>query len=264
MLEIETVGDGAAPAGGYIICCAPRSGSTLLCDLLAATLRAGVPDSFFMRQVDPVWAQVWGLPERGDLTEAAYGAAYLAAAIAAGSGDTGVFGLRLMQENLGDLMQMIDGVYPGLALDRARLRAAFGDMIFIHLSRADKVAQAVSLIKAQQTGLWHVAPDGRELERLSPPRPPAYDFARIAAVVAELQAQDVAWLNWFAAQRIAPLCIEYDTLSADPVAVVGQVCAALGVQAPLAADARPGVAKLADATSAAWMRQYWQDLAAQV
>ena len=34
-------------------------------------------------------------------------------------------------------------------------------------SRENKLAQAVSLIKAEQTGLWHIAPDGTELERVA-------------------------------------------------------------------------------------------------
>lgn len=247
----------------YIICGTPRSGSTLLCDLLAATQLAGAPDSFFMRDVDPVWARVWGLPARGDLEGAAYCAAYLAAAIRAGTAASGVFGLRLMRENLGDLMGMIDAVYPGLASDVARLRAAFGEVLFVHLSRADKLAQAVSLIKAEQSGLWHIGPDGAEVERLSPPRMPQYDFARIRAVVAELEGYDAAWLHWFAAQGIVPLRIGYDSLSADPVAEVARVCAALGVAEPVTGSLRPGVAKLADAVSAAWMRQYRLDVAAQ-
>ncbi|MES2434489.1 MAG: Stf0 family sulfotransferase [Pseudomonadota bacterium] len=247
----------------YIICSTPRSGSTLLCDLLTATRGAGAPDSFFMTDVDAVWAQAWQLPARGDLSDAAYSVAYLAAAIKTGTADTGVFGLRLMQENLAGVMAMIAAVYSGLASDRARLQAAFGEVLFVHLTRDDKLAQAVSLIKAEQSGLWHIGPDGAELERLSPPQEPRYDFARIRAVVVELQAFDAAWLHWFAVQGIAPLLVEYDSLAADPVAAVVQICAALGVPAPVAGSLTPGVAKLADAASAAWIRQYRLDAAAQ-
>jgi len=246
----------------YILCGTPRSGSTLLCDVLAAAGVAGAPDSFFMRNVDPVWVRAWGLPERADLDAASYGAAYLAAAIRAGRGQTGVFGLRLMWENLADLTALIDAVYPGLASDLARLRAAFGETLFVHLTRADKLAQAVSLIKAMQSGLWHVAPDGTELERLSPAKQPQYDFAQIAAMVAELEADDAAWQRWFAVEGIRPLRISYDDLSADLTAEVARICVALGVTPPLAGSLRPQVAKLADASSADWMRRYRTDLAA--
>lgn len=144
----------------YIICSTPRTGSTLLCDLLAATKVAGNPDSFFMRDIDPVWAEQWGLPGRADRSDAAHCAAYLATAVRAGKGQTSIFGLRLMRENLGDLSAMIDKVHPGLPSDRDRLQAAFGKVLYIHLAREDKLAQAVSMVRAEQTGLWHIVPTG--------------------------------------------------------------------------------------------------------
>lgn len=131
------------------------------------------------------------------------------------------------------------------------------------MTRADKLAQAVSLVKAAQTGLWHIGPDGVELERLSSPRQPQYDFARIAAVLAKLAGYDAAWRHWFAMRGIVPLRIAYDSLAVDPTAEVSRICAALGVARPVAGSLRPGGAKLADATSAAWMRQYCLDLAAR-
>lgn len=196
---------------GYILCGTPRTGSTLLCDLLAATGVAGKPDSFFMREVDPVWARDWGLPVR-DGAAPGSDAALLAAVIRAGTGDTGVFGLRLMRENLEDMTGLLDRVHPGLTDDRARIAAAFGQVLFIHLRREDKLAQAVSLVKAEQTGLWHIAPDGREVERLAPPQDPAYDHNRIARKLAELEAQDAAWQPWFAAEGIMPLRVGYEGL----------------------------------------------------
>jgi LPS sulfotransferase NodH len=249
---------------GYIICGTPRTGSILLCDLLAATKVAGHPNSFFMRGIDPHWAAQLGLPSRDGLSEAEYGAAYLRAAITAGKGGTKVFGLRLMRENLGDLTALIDAVYPGLASDKARLEKAFGDILYLHLARADKLGQAISMVKAEQTGLWHVAPDGSELERLAPPRDPIYDFERLARKLAELQAYDDAWTCWFEEQGVEPLRIAYEDLSQDPAAIVARICAALGVPAPDRASIRPGVAKLADETSADWRARYCRDAGAGV
>ncbi len=240
----------------YILCATPRTGSTLLCNLLAGTGVAGDPDSFFMAEVDPVWAERWGLPSREGFSEEGHAAAYLSAAIAAGRGQTGMFGLRLMHESLGGLSAMIGKVHPGLPSDRDRLRAAFGHVLYIHLARGDKLAQAVSMVKAEQSGLWHLGPDGTELERLSPPREPDYDFDRIAARLAELEAQDAAWLEWFAQQGITPLTITYEELSADPARAVAQICEALGVQPPPPGSLTPGVAKLADAVSRDWMARF--------
>jgi trehalose 2-sulfotransferase len=177
----------------YIICATLRSGSTLLCDLLASTQVAGNPDSFFMQNIDPVWWERWGLPDRASLPEADFDAAFLKAVIKAGKGATGIFGLRLMRENLEGLTAFLHRMFPSHVTDKALLEAAFGPLLYIHLAREDKLAQAVSLVKAEQTGLWHMAPDGTEIERLHPPEEPAYDFNRIASKLAELEAHDAAW-----------------------------------------------------------------------
>jgi len=243
----------------YIICATPRTGSTLLCDLLASTGVAGDPDSYFMTDLDPAWAARWGLPARTGQSEAVYAAARLRAAIEAGRGPTPIFGLRLMNRHLGDLLALIGAVHPGVQSDRARLEAAFGRVLYIHLARADKLAQAVSLVKAQQTGLWHIAPDGSEVERLSPPRPPDYDFRTIAETLAAMEHEDRGWQDWFKAEGIAPLQIGYEELAADAGAVMRRICARLSVRAPAAARLRPGVARLADRVSRDWMRRFRRD-----
>jgi LPS sulfotransferase NodH len=245
---------------GYIICGTPRTGSTLLCDLLASA-KAGKPDSFYGRAFMADWAKEWALPSRDQMSEKAFKIAYLDAAIRAGKGGTGIFGLRLMRENLDELSAILDQIFPGLPSDTARFGKAFGSLLHIHLSRADKLAQAISLIKAEQTGLWHIAPDGAEIERLAPPQEPVYDFARISREVATLDAYDTAWNTWFAKQGIDPLRVSYEDLSENPAPVLLRICEALGVQTPNA-DVKPGVAKLSDETSLDWMRRYKLDLAA--
>lgn len=239
----------------YIICGTPRTGSTLLCRLLKSA-GAGDPDSFFGRRFIPEWAEGWGLPEVQSMSPEAFARAYLGAAIEAGKGGTDVFGLRLMRENVVDLDEFVDLVHPALPAGRARFERAFGPLLYVHLSRRDKVGQAISLVKAQQSGLWHVAPDGTELERLAPPRDPVYDFAQLHREVTELESFDAAWNVWFAEQGIEPYRIAYEDLSADPAGELARLCAALGIEAPDAVDVKPAVAKLADATSREWAQRY--------
>jgi len=243
----------------YILCSTPRSGSTLLCGLLSATGAAGEPDSYFMGDLDPVWIKEWGLPPREGRDAPGYAAAYLKAAIMAGKGGTAVFGLRLMQRDLESFLRLIGEANPGSPSDKARLEAAFGETRFLHLSRADKLAQAVSLVRAEQTGLWHIAPDGRELERLAPPQPPRYDFARIAQTLSRLEQQEAAWLRWFAAQGFEPLPLTYEELATDPARTLLRVCRFLELPAPSEERPRPSVAKLADALSADWMRRFREE-----
>lgn len=240
----------------YVICGTPRTGSTMLIDLLAATGAAGAPDSFFRRQSVDDWAKEWGLPPRATPDRQDFDVSYLNAAIRAGRNATPIFGLRLMRENLEELMAMIDAVHGALPSDRARFERAFGRTLFIHLRRADKLAQAVSLTRAEQTGLWHVAPDGFEIERLAPHREPEYDCERLSQRLSELEGYDAAWNSWFDEQGLEPLRVDYESLAKDPAAALGRICHALGIVAPAAAEVQPRVAKLADATNAEWIRRY--------
>ncbi|MGC1489244.1 MAG: Stf0 family sulfotransferase [Albidovulum sp.] len=247
---------------GYILCATPRCGSTLLCDLLASTHAAGNPDSFFGQRFMAEWAREWSLPAAEAVSGAKFNTAYLGAAIKAGKADTERFGLRLMHEDLAALSAFLDPIFPGLASDKARFETALGTRHFIHLSREDKLAQAISLVKAEQTGLWHIAADGSELERLAPPQKPQYDFKRIKDKRAQLEYHDSAWRSWFNDQGIVPLRLSYESLAADPAAALAACCAALGLQPPDTRDVKPGVARLSDQTNLDWTNHYHADLAA--
>ncbi len=245
---------------GYIICSTPRSGSTLLCNLLASTRSAGEPDSFYRRQIIAWWASKWHLPAPDTVNNDAFERAYLEAAVKAGKAETPIFGMRLMRENLEELSEILDRRFPQIRSDRARFETAFGKLLYIHLSREDKLAQAISLVKAEQTGLWHIAPDGTEIERLAPAAAPHYAFERIKTELGELNAYDAAWVSWFQQQEIAPLTLTYERLSADPAGALIGLCKALGVHAPKARDVTPGLARLADEISLDWKQRYLADL----
>ena len=121
-----------------------------------------------------------GIPSHRELLEAIF-----RTAIVKGTLDTGIFGLRLQRHSFDFFIKQLLLLYPAHSNCVERFQAAFGQTLFVHLTRRDKVAQAVSYVKARQTGLWHAAPDGTELERLSPPQKPAYDAGEIRAWVEE-------------------------------------------------------------------------------
>ncbi len=102
----------------------------------------------------------------------------------------------------------------------------------------------MSYIKARQTGLWHVAPDGTEVERIGAPGEPRYDAALIRGQIAAFEAYDRGWESWFASQGIVPLRIRYQALAEDPARVLADVCGALGVKAPEPGQIEPRVASL--------------------
>ncbi|POF30050.1 Stf0 family sulfotransferase [Roseibium marinum] len=236
----------------YVICTSPRSGSTLLCKLLLATGVAGNPGSYFHKASISDWLRSFELVPEETVGETETLDMVFRAAIAKGSLATGIFGLRLQRHSFDFFVRKLAVRHPDLATDRDRFQAAFGRTLFIHLTRTDKIEQAVSYVKAEQTGLWHKAPDGTELERLAPPRAPVYDADEIARCFERFAAFDLDWKNWFKTQGIEPLRITYEALSYDPSAALGEVLEALGLDRGHADGIAPGVAKLADETNQEW------------
>ncbi len=240
----------------YIICTSPRSGSTLLCKLLAATGVAGKPGSYFHNPSVSQWLTDYDLHPKSNATDREVLNLIFDEVRQLGTADTGMFGLRVQRGSFDFLIRQLALLHPDCSSDVERFHAAFGNTLFIHLSRANKLEQAVSFVKATQTGLWHQAPDGTELERLSAPQEPAYDRELIARHLSELSALDDEWAAWFGAADAAQLKITYEDLSADPGAVLRDVLEALGLDAAAADGVSPGVAKLADETSRAWIERF--------
>lgn len=237
----------------YIICATPRSGSTLLCDLLKQSGVAGRPDSFYRQQSIANFVSRFGIAPGEGL---AFERRYLAATIKAGTAGTGLFGMRVMWPSLPELMQRLTELFPEASLDAERMTAAFGPTRFIHLQRQDRIAQAVSRAKAEQSGLWHRAADGTERERVKPAEAPIYDATQIAGYVAEARQHEAAWATWFATQRIAPLEVTYETLSADPRGTSAEVLAGLGRDPGAARRVEVQTARLADAQSREWAARF--------
>jgi len=239
----------------YFICTSPRSGSTLLCRLLKASGVAGDPRSYFHENSIAEWQTELGLslatngPEQGILST-------VFQAVREQSADgTGLCGVRLQRFSSGFFFQKLAVLQPMLSSDRSRLEAEFGPTLFIYLTRADKVQQAVSYVKAQQTGLWHRAPDGTELERLSPPQDPVYDRTALQETHDLFLKHDRDWLDWFRSEGISPYRISYDQLSEDPTGTLRGLLQALGKDPGAAQGVDPGIAKLSDKTNTDWIRQ---------
>ena len=246
----------------YIICTTPRSGSTLLCRLLASTGRTGNPDSFYHRpHFMAEWATEWGVAESEADSPGTFDRSYLAAAIEAGRAGTGIFGMRLQYSYLTLLSRTLDLIYPGLESDADRFVCAFGEPLYIHLSREDKVAQAVSLIRAEQSGLWHLSADGTAYERVGTPQDPYYDFDRIHREVATLSAEDAAWSGWFIAQKIEPHRVSYEMLSEHSNDTLQGIFQALGGSLKGIDTVAPSLSKLSDTVNAEWIERYNVDLA---
>jgi LPS sulfotransferase NodH len=253
------------PAVAYLVCATPRSGSTLLCEMLRATGVAGTPLEHFevlRASGQPRQPREYfdGIADAGVLQLLAPlaagrpsdepAAAWAARIVREGSTPNGVWGGKLMWGHVEQLVSRareLDGLADAdLA---AALRALLGDVRFVYVTRADKVAQAVSLWRAVQTQRWSAAAGA--------PRQPhdaVYSFAAIDHLVAQLEAHDGAWRRWFAEQAARPLELSYEEVGADPRTAVERVLRFADL--PAAGVADPPLRPQRDERSRAWAQRY--------
>lgn len=262
----------------YIVAATPRSGSTLLCELLKASGIAGRPNEDFQAQratsrarqprqyfdgaagdflqrlapTDP------GTPE----TDAEF-AAKLQASFHNSTTDNGVYGTKVMWSYFDQLGERL-ATLPGLAdasLPEA-LEATYPGLRFVQIQRGDKIGQAISLWTAVQTLTWrdeggheHGAGSGEE---------PFYDFAAIDHLVGLQTAHEDAWTAWLDEHSFPVHRVIYEELAEDPQARVLEVIRWLDV--PGASEAvvpPPTMRKQSSGRSEEWAARYVADLAAQ-
>lgn len=245
----------ATPVDAYFICATPRTGSSLLAGLLEATGVAGRPQAYFRPADEPAWVQHVHVSAGAG---AAVGeAAFLEAVRRVGTSANGVFGAKLMWDGRQSLLGRLRRLRPELAGDdRTLLNAVFGRIGYVSLFRQDMIAQAVSWLRAEQTGVWFVGGRG-ELAAATPSgRPPAYDAAAITRLRQVIAQENAAWRHWFTALGLEPLRLSYEELQADYDAAVRSVIEALGVEVPEDHAAEAFHVRQFDALNAAWIDRY--------
>lgn len=241
------------PIDSYLICATPRTGSSLLCGLLDSTGVAGHPESYFRQPGEHEWAARWGIVNSSDGTFSY--ADYVQAAIATGSTDNGVFAARIMWGTLDEVTAKLAPVYPDLAgSDVDLLGRAFGRTRFVYLRRGDVVAQAVSLLRAEQTNVWFET----EQDRQEPEQEPLFDSDLIHERIRLIGEHNRAWREWFGSAGIRPYQVRYEELDAAPVRVTRGVLDFLGLELPADREIIVRHKRLADKLNAQWIDKYRQ------
>lgn len=275
----------AAPDRSCLICATPRSGSTLLCDLLGQTGVAGRPEEYFEalrhsglpRQPDEYFDRSRHAniierlafrempdegrrPEPNPLWSAATYDRYLAWALDAGTTPNGVFAAKLMWGYLGDFVALLHGIdgLAGLPVPEL-LGRVFPNLRYVRITREDKVRQAVSLWRAVQTQAWRQTADdsGRA------PVEPVFSFRAVNYLVRLLTAHDASWDAYFLGVGLRPLKVTYEELAAAPVDTVAGLLDYLDLdpEAARSLDA-PRLKVQADERSEDWVRRVHEHLAA--
>lgn len=250
----------------YLVCATPRSGSTLLCEMLRDTGLAGRPLEHFeilrhssLPRQPREYFEDLPRPELLELLppfepsrpDREAPEAWWARIVREGTGANGVWGGKLMWGHVDDLVARAREL-PGLAGAHLEdvLHELLDDPELILVTRSDKVAQAVSLWRAVQTQSWR-AEDEQDAHE------PAYDFHGIDHLVSQLEADEQAWRDWFAAHDRVPTEVTYDQLDSAPEATTAAVLRELGL--PDSRVTVPRLSRQRDELSADWAGRYRRD-----
>jgi LPS sulfotransferase NodH len=226
------LGLGPEPAErGYMICASARTGSGYLGQLLRSTGLLGKPHEFFNTSSQR---------ERFDPAYPSDPHAQLDLIRTRGATSNGIYAVKVIGPQLRPLAGHIDPFrdLPNLALVRLR--------------RRDLLGQAISLVRARQTGQF-MASD-RRLGR------PKYDANTIRDGLAHLQNQAAMWDDLMARLGAQPLQITYEEIVADPQDVVDRIALHVGLTTPVPIK-RPLVMQAVqrDELSAEWRRRFLAD-----
>jgi trehalose 2-sulfotransferase len=272
------------PTRSYLVCATPRSGSTLLCEMLERTGVAGRPREYFEALKETGLPRrpreyFWGLrsPEvirllptdsqmdRGGSRSPTWSrddyAGHLGAAISEGTTPNGVFASKLMWSYFDDFLELMRGIprFGGMG-DGSLLNAAFPQLRYVFISRSDKVRQAVSLWRALQTQKWRQEA-GAGGEEPAPEQRVVYSFDAIDHLLDQLRRHEDSWRGFFFRIGQRPLSILYEDVAGDVEGSVARVLAALNIELPSdAPPLRQSMSRQSDELSESWVQNYLEDV----
>ncbi|HVS33627.1 MAG TPA: Stf0 family sulfotransferase, partial [Thermoanaerobaculia bacterium] len=209
------------PTISYLVCASPRSGSNLLCESLTNTGFAGWPDEFFCRLADR-----WSLPECGETTDIEE---YLAWLLEDRSTPNAVFGAKIMRDHFVDLCAELRTLPGRSALSsHACLQSVFPGLRYVWMTRRDKLRQAISRVRAEQTGQWRQH-DGDLVLQVAEPR---FSRKEIARGLEEIELQEAGWQTFFTESGARPVVVVYEELVGSYEATARRVAKELGIALP--------------------------------
>lgn len=234
------------------VCSTPRSGSSLLTDLLSSSQVMGrVRIEYFNPYVEQEIFREEG-PFAG-WTD------YLGHVLTAGTSANGVFGAKIHADNLVYLMHQLRRAFP----DRARLgdlklmRTVFSGVnparSFVYIWRQRVLEQAVSFVIAEMRGSWN--------DTTSVKREPVYDRSALIRAYWTLMQQHSAWQDWFARHRITPLPVQYERLVSEREAVLAEVFQHAGVACPPGLELTTIRRRQSTGLNARWVARLAADMA---
>lgn len=233
----------------------------MLCRALADTGVAGSPEEYFLTGPAEAFPPGWRFWEDG-LFAQPYGRmdreGYLKLVFGLGTTPNGVFGAKLMWNNVPWVLEKLRELPRFAGLDRSGLiHALLPNLRVIHLTRRDRVRQAVSWARAAQDGVWVVS----DTEPAVPAAETAYDYDFIAGLEGLLIEGESGWRELCAELGVTPLEIVYEDL-VDPARYPDAIRAALtylGIDDTEIAVPPPRTHRQADELNDEWAKRYTTD-----
>ena len=190
----------------YFICCAPRVGSWLLCDVLYQIGAMGVPAEYFNSMTGMHrMAERLGLlgDDKADLD------AYIDAVRRHRTTSNGIFAAKLQFWMMPPLIQ------------NRMFSKHFPNAKFVYLSRHDVIAQGVSYEIARQTGQWTSADATKTLE---------FDEKSMCQALDFVLRERASWDAYFFDNDMETFRTDYETLIGDTNTVCRDICEFVGVE----------------------------------
>ena len=218
------------PRVSYMVCSIPRSGSSLLCELLANTDVAGAPAEFFHPDKMEVLQEQWG-------TDTLDG--YMRELLARKTSPNGVFGLKT---HWGQYKPLFGESDPRALLPQLRL---------VLITRRDRLRQSISWVRALQTRKW------ANHDRPMVERPAVFDSDHIGRKLARIEREEQVWESFFERHGIEPQRVVYEDFIEAQEETVRGILETLGIEVPADLHIPPPVLdRQADELSDEWVQRY--------
>lgn len=226
----------APPTTRFIIAITPRSGSSLLCDVLKNTNLFGRPDELLSQEFLPeILTKIPGRNPDEYLQNALK-------RLKSKNGASGIkaswFQFKAFADSMKDSSSLLNFKY-------------------IYLARHDLFSQAVSLYKATSTTVFHTNIKHSQaalnkLENLD------YNYKIINYWYRHIRAQETGWKQYFEDNKISPLCISYEEIADDIVAVVKHIAEFIGVEDKAAKSCSSSsiFKKVGDESNVQWAQRF--------
>lgn len=158
-----------------------------------------------------------------------------------------------MWGTLDEMLAKLAPVYPAFAgSDIGLLNQTFGRTRFVYLRRGDVMAQAVSLLRAEQTNVWFET----QCVRQEPEQEPRFDFDQVHDRIQLIEEHNRAWRQWFASAGVQPYLVQYEELDTAPVRITRGILDYLGLQLPADRQIVVQHKRLADELNVRWIDAY--------